>query len=110
QRVVVISEGAVVGVADADEAGPTKADVRNSPGDRISGILARYADLGDDVVAKSREGTERVKEAGIAETRVIDEVWSKRPGVEAGYRFLVRHYLQTGALMPCVDWFSSPQL
>jgi hypothetical protein len=98
QRVVVVGEGAVVGVANADEPGPTKADVRNSPGDRISGILARYANLGDDVVAKSREGPERVKEAGVAETRVVNEVWGNRPGVGSGVLLVVRHYLRAGAI------------
>src|SRR5262249_34718846 len=47
QRVVVVGEGAVVGVANPGEPGPIKADVGNSPGDRIAGILAWYTDLGN---------------------------------------------------------------
>src|SRR5262249_32247544 len=98
QRVVVVGEGAVVGVANPGEPGPVEADVGNSPGDRIAGILARYADLGDDVVAKSREGAERVKKAGVAETRVVNEVWGKRPGVGSGVLLVVRHDLRSGAI------------
>src|SRR5690348_7196690 len=81
QSAVVDCERSVVGVADPGEPSPVKHHVRNSPSDRVSGVLTRDSDLGNNVVGEGREGAERVKELGVAEAGLVDDVGSKSPRI-----------------------------